>query len=77
MEDKGLVCINDGRGTRYESAKNKESAIDLTLTSNVLEGITTWKVLSESPVGSDHYPVSVTIGVEVEQEEVMKISRWK
>ena len=66
MEDKGLVCINDERGTRYDGAKNKESAIDLTLTSNVLAGITIWKVLSKSSVGSDHYPISIKIGVEVE-----------
>ena len=40
IEDKGLVCMNDGRGTRYDCVKNKESVIDLTMTSNEIAGIT-------------------------------------
>lgn len=31
IEDNGLVCINSGKGTRYNSANNTESVIDLTL----------------------------------------------
>ena len=40
IEDKGLVCMNDGRGTRYDCVQNKESVIDLTMTSNEVAGIT-------------------------------------
>ncbi len=34
MYDKGLVCINDGKGTRYNSTLKTESAIHLTLISS-------------------------------------------
>ena len=34
IEDKGLVCVNDRRGTRYDCVQNKESVTDLTMTSN-------------------------------------------
>jgi len=34
IEDKGLVCMNDRRGTRYDCVQNKESVIDLMMTSN-------------------------------------------
>ncbi len=44
MDDMGLVCINDGKGTRYNSTQNTESAIDLTLTSTVISGINTWRL---------------------------------
>lgn len=77
IEDKGLVCVNDGRGTRYNSAKDKESAIDLTLVSAGIAGITTWEVLTKSTVGSDHYPIGIKVGVEINQEEDLNLPKWK
>lgn len=65
MEAKGLVCINDGKGTRYNSTKNTESAIDLTLMSTVIAGISTWNILNQSTIGSDHYPIVTNIGIEL------------
>lgn len=53
MDEKGLVCINDGKGTIYNSSQNTESAIDLT----EIAGISTWEVLNHSTIGSDHYPI--------------------
>ena len=48
IEDKGLVCVNDGSGTRYDCVQNKESVIDLTMTSNEIAGITDWEVLNKT-----------------------------
>lgn len=42
IEYKGLVCVNDGRGTMYNGAQNKESSISLTLASNGIVGISTY-----------------------------------
>ncbi len=44
MEDRNLVCMNDGRGTRINIKTGKESAIDLTLVSNSLAGVSNWKI---------------------------------
>lgn len=77
IEDMGLVCINDGKGTRYNSSQNTESAIDLTLTSTVIAGISTWEVLNQSTVGSDHYPIVTKIGIEIHQDGGMRTPRWK
>lgn len=77
IEDKGLVCINDGRGTRYDCVRNKESVIDLTMTSNEMAGITAWEVLKKTLMGSDHYPIVTKIGVELQREEDMRMPRWK
>lgn len=37
IEDNRLVCINNGKGTRY-NISNVETAIDLTITSNNIAG---------------------------------------
>lgn len=57
MDLKGLVCLNDGSGTRFDSRNGTESAIDLTLVSETIAGIYSWKVDKESTIGSDHYPI--------------------
>ena len=77
IDDMGLVCINDGRGTRYNSTQNTESVIDLTLTSTVIAGVSTWDVLNQSTVGSDHYPILVKVGIEIHQEGGARTPRWK
>ncbi len=55
-------------GTRYSSTHNTESVIDLTIMSNEIAGISTWEVLNQSTVGIDHYPIIITIGVEICQD---------
>ncbi len=46
IDDKNMVCINDGRGTRYSSTHNTQIVIDLTIMSNEIAGISTWEVLN-------------------------------
>ncbi len=57
MDDKELVCINDGRGTRINITTGNESALDTT-------------------VGSDHYPVSCSVGERVEIRPGEGMPKW-
>lgn len=33
--------------------------------------------IQKSPLGNDHYPIRITSGIEVQQEEEQRIQRWK
>ncbi|MCI4382155.1 hypothetical protein PGIGA_G00260520 [Pangasianodon gigas] len=77
MDEKELVCLNDGSGTRVNLGKGTESALDLTLVSQSLAGISTWDVSRESTLGSDHYPVFINIGIINEIEQEKRKGRWK
>jgi ribonuclease HI len=58
------VLLNDGTPTRLpERAEHKPSAIDLTMITPGLEHCTVWHVESDD-LGSDHLPISITIGNE-------------
>jgi exonuclease III len=61
IDARKLVCLNDGGGTRVNINSGLESALDLTLVSGVLGGITEWEILRECTMGSDHYPLVITI----------------
>lgn len=71
-----MVCTNDGNGTRYSSSHNTESVIDLTIISTIA-GISTWEVLNQSTVGSDHYPIITRIGEETHHDSEVRTPRWK
>ncbi|XP_059411379.1 uncharacterized protein LOC132144830 [Carassius carassius] len=77
LELNSLVCINDGRGTRYDCCRNTESYLDLTFISSGMAGITSWEVLSELPMGSDHFPIIVTVGIDVIKEDEVRVPRWR
>ncbi|XP_053536655.1 uncharacterized protein LOC124628232 [Ictalurus punctatus] len=77
IDDKNLVCVNDGKGTQYSSSHNTESAIDLTIMSTEMAGISLWEVLDQSTVGSDHYPIITRIEVEIHQDSELKTPRWR
>ncbi len=63
MDDRSLVCLNTGEGTRYNLTENTVSSIDLTLISNGMAELCEWKVNSENTVGSDHFPIICKINV--------------
>lgn len=77
IDKERLMCINNGSGTRYDSVRNTESAIDLTLVSPELASVTEWEVLNIVTVGSDHYPIMIRVGMKLGQEEVGGVRRWK
>ncbi|KAF0029465.1 hypothetical protein F2P81_018570 [Scophthalmus maximus] len=68
MEIKNLVCLNDGSGTRIDARTRVETSIDLTLVSDTLASTCTWEVITNTTIGSDHYPIMVDIGIEYESE---------
>lgn len=57
MDDYNLTCLNDGRGTRFDVGHGAESAIDLTIVSDQIAGISQWEVMNDNSLGSDHYPI--------------------
>lgn len=61
LDEKELVCLNDGTCTRVHVARGSESAIDLTIATQAIADRCNWEVQSESTVGSDHYPIVVQI----------------
>lgn len=69
VEEKDLVVLNDGSGTRVDLVRGTESCPDVTMVSQCLSGRSTWKVLKESTIGSDHYPIVIDICVDADATE--------
>lgn len=64
LDEKDLVCINDGSNTRIDVHTGKESVLDLTLVSNSIASVCDWSVYNEGTIGSDHYPIWCKINME-------------
>lgn len=56
MEEKELVCLNDGTGKRIDIARGTESTVDITL---AIAKKCRWEVRKERTMGSDHYPIII------------------
>lgn len=76
LDERELVCLNDGRGTRLDVRTGKESVFDLTLVSAGIGGKCSWEVWKESWVGSNHYPVITTIDIEVGEQAADGKADW-
>lgn len=71
-------CINDGSCTRLDVNTGRESAIDLTIVSNVLGGIISLEVLKKCSIGSDHFPIiSVIVNNGNRNINQGNIGKWK
>ena len=46
LEERNMVCLNDGRGTRIDVHTGNTSALDVTLVSRNLAGISEWDVIT-------------------------------
>ncbi len=57
MDERELVSLNDGSGTRINLVTGMEYALDLTLVSNTLAGSSRWEVWATTTLGSDHWVV--------------------
>lgn len=49
------MCLKDGSSTKVNISSGNETAIDLTLVSEVLAGTCSWETVKETAVVSDHY----------------------
>lgn len=76
IQEKGLVCLNNGKETRFSIGQNKKSVIDLTLVSPELAAKSSWKVLQSTTLGSDHYPILCEIGKKANREKINDVRRW-
>lgn len=76
MDDYKLVCLNDGRNTRFDASHETESAIDLTIVSNQIAGVSEWEV-NENSLGSDHYIIWLSIRNQNVCLEENWSPRWK
>ena len=76
MDNNNLVCMNDGKGTRINTATGAVPALDITLVSNSLAGVSSWKVL-KTTLGSDHYPVACYVGEKAEGRQASGIKKWR
>lgn len=76
MDERSLVCINDGSGTRVDATRNLVSCLDLRLVSGNLSNSCEWKILNNINTGSDHYMILCTINFELHIQEGYRIERW-
>lgn len=76
MDERDLVYMNDGRGTRVNITTGNESASDITLVSNPLAGVCNWEVWTAATVGSGHDLVSCSVGERVKVRPGGGIPKW-
>ncbi|KAL2092947.1 hypothetical protein ACEWY4_010259 [Coilia grayii] len=76
INDRMLVCVNDGSGTRLNICKNELSCIDLTLVDRKIAYRCQWNVDVTTTIGSDHYPIWCKVDVEVESEPSYVHHKW-
>ena len=76
MDNKGIVCLNNGVGTRINVRNGVESALDLTLVTDSLAGVCTWEVKKQTTVGSDHYPIITGVGLTIEKYDTDGVRNW-
>lgn len=76
LEEKGMVCVNDGRGTRIDVGTGNTSVLDLTLVSRNLAGICEWEVADDTTVGSDHFPVLCSVLLQRNERQGKFLGKW-
>lgn len=72
-----LVYVMIGRGTRYGCNRNLECFRFNSGVKCNSWNYFSWEVLSDSSMGSNHFPIIISVGTEVGKEEEMQIPRWK
>lgn len=76
MEERSLVCLNNGEGTRYNIRTNNNSSIDLTMISNELAEVCEWRVINDNTIGSDHFPIICEIRINKQRSEYNLQRKW-
>lgn len=75
IDEHGLVILNDGSGTRLAS-NGSTSALDLSFASPRVAAKCTWSVNYSSTLGSDHFPVTTTIGAHQLPKRIQSQSKF-
>jgi ribonuclease HI len=68
LHDCDLTVLNTGQGT-YQKHQGGLSAIDIAVASKNLSLQTNWEVHANNSMGSDHFPISITIGNQIHSED--------
>lgn len=76
INDRMLVCLNNGNGTRINIYKNETSCIDLTLIDRRIASRCEWEVDHSTSMGSDHFPILCKIDIDVKIDEMYAHHRW-
>ena len=78
VENRQLVVLNDGAGTRIDVRTGRESVLDLTIVSREVSAVCEWEVLGESLMGSDHFPIVTRLNLRVGEQGGSSVGgRWK
>lgn len=76
MDDRELVCLNDGSGTWMNLAQGTESVLNRCKVSQCLAGKISWRVSRECSVGSDHFPIFIDVCLRRSQGREDVVLRW-
>lgn len=76
MEEQGLVCLNDGTSTRIDVVRGTDSALDLTIVSRALAHKCNWQVHTDCSIGSDHFPITTRVELEVVRVVEIREGKW-
>lgn len=76
MNDRMLVCLNNGYGTRINIYKNETSCIDLTLVDRKIASRCEWEIDQSTSMGSDHFPITCAVDIEFKIEQSYVPQRW-
>lgn len=58
----GLMCLNDGRPTRFNIQTGAVSCIDLALATSNLARVGEWDSFEQYTMGSEHFPILLRFG---------------
>lgn len=75
LNNKNLIVVNDGNPTRVTKPGERQTAIDLTITSPNLTSRIKWSIYPD-PMGSDHHPIIINFGSDFQPETIYPSNRW-
>ncbi len=76
IEERSLVCLNNGSGTRVNVTRNTVSCLDLTLVSGNMSNICEWNVKNDTNIGSDHFLILCSLNFDVYMQDEYVIEKW-
>lgn len=76
IEERALICLNDGRGTRVDVTRNSVSCLDITLVSGNMSNLCEWNIMNDSNIGSDHYPILCSVNCSISPQKGSSTEIW-
>lgn len=76
IEDKDLVIMNNGGGTRLDPRTLRLSNLDLIFCTKTLAPKFNFEIYYESSIGSDHYPLLLTSNLVLKNIQTINLDTW-